>query len=417
MGGNSDVKEDELSFWDRFYGKLKSAGYVVLDFLSGGYVSKLEKDVSYLTKSNKTNANRVMSLNVAHERKKREWEKRIGTEAAKNEGLVFRLSDAHKELAEQNETISELEGKVAEAEGTLVLAQNELAEVKDAYSRVQAIIDANPELEGAMADLEELYKKLSIENPDTRKNALGIIRRQRALVRIAYEKVEETERKGVLGRAYVKLADKRAIFVLDEKNRVEAMSPAAQKLIGSDITGKDAGYVVSRLGLMINHVAPTYEGDFSVTIDSVGSLKNARINVNLERYYYTHIGSFVIVEPVHFWEQRRKRTEAYTLVAPKVFDDGAELTRMIGETIVPDYGVRSIGIDLRATTEMSDEIARRIGGLTQSKYFRNRIKMVVSNSDVYNKLMRYDVPKELIIEGLERDEGLEGVAATVPIKS
>ena len=86
---------------------------------------------------------------------------------------------------------------------------------------------------------------------------------------------------------------------------------------------------------------------------------------------------------------------------------------MVNAAIDPDYGRKLIGIDLRATREISDDVARRLGGLAQSKYFRNRMKVVVTNASVYNQLMRYDVPKELIVDMLEPDMGVERVPAPV----
>ena len=121
MGGNSDKKESELPYLDRFYSEVRRIGHKVLDFISRGYVSKLERDVANSTEREVALADRVVRLDNAHENEKREWEKRVGRQEAENERLVFRLRDAHKKIAEQGETIGKLEGKLATAEGDLVL--------------------------------------------------------------------------------------------------------------------------------------------------------------------------------------------------------------------------------------------------------------------------------------------------------
>jgi len=411
MGGNITEKESEASFLDRVY----VAGYRVLDFVLRGAlsqrdsrISELEGYVSGLSEEKIRLEGRVIRLNNAHRREKKEWAKRTGRIAAENNRLYSRLNKANTE-------ISRLEERVAEAEGTLVLAQKELSEVKDAYARAQAIIDTNPELEGAMADFEKYCARLGIEGAKFGKNALNMIRRMKSFIKIAYEKAEEARRENVLGRAYVRLSDKRALFVLDEKNRVEAMSPAAEKMVGRDVTGKDAGYISNWLGLTVGYVAPTYEEGFNVTVSSIGDSKDVRLNVNLERYFGQYIGAFVVVEPKPWFQRSSRSDEIYTLVAPRVFDDGSELTNLVNAAVAPDYGRNPIGMDLRATQEISDDVAKRIGGLAQSRYFRNKMKLVVKDSGVYSKLIRFDVPKELIVDVLETGPSTEAVPAPVRI--
>jgi PAS domain-containing protein len=405
MGGNISKKGSEVDSWTR----LKSIGYRFLDVLSCGYISKLERDLADSTQREINLGNRIVSLTAAHKKDRAKWERRIGMKEAENKRLVSRLDDA-------NQTIGELEGKLVETQGELVLTHNQYEEAKEAYEKVKAIIDANEESEGAIKDLEEFYTKLGVTGAKVGKNALHVIRRQKAFVRQAYEKVKEaeerakeTERKGILGRAYVRLAGRKAIFVLDEKHRIEAMSPAAEKLVGKDLTGKNASYIASGLDMMIGYVAPTYEVEFSA------DTKNLRVNISIERYFGQHIGSIAVVQPRPWYQRKTKIEGAYTLAAPVIFDNGSELTRMINATVALDYGGMPIGMDLRATREISDEIARRIGGLAQSRYFKNKTKIVVGDEGVYSKLIRYNVPGELIIKGFEGDEGLE--AETIPIKS
>ncbi len=402
MGGSSSEKESGKSFFYRAY----DIGYRFLDFVTLGSLSKsaqisrLEGFIKYFGEEKRILLGRVQSLRIAHEKEERKWAKRIGRVEAENKGLGLRLAEAVNEIVG-------LEGRLAKTQGDLALVQ-------ERYTRAKAIIDANEELEGALADLEEFHMSMGIANPNAGKNALDVIRRQRAFVRMAYEKVEEAERGNVLGRSYTKhLKDDRVVFVLDEKHRIEAMSPAAKRLVGKDITGKEVTYVSSTLGMMLGYTAPTYEGEFSAILGSVGDSKDVRVKVNLERYYDQHIGAFVVVEPARFWQRAKAGAQAYTLAAPNVFDDGAELTKMVNATIAIDYNRKIISMDLRATREVSDDVARRIGGLAQSKYFRNRLKIVVSDGDVYDKLMRYDVPKELIVDMLEPDIGVKGVPAQV----
>jgi PAS domain-containing protein len=385
MGGSSRKRRENRSFRDKFF----SVGHSFFDLLSGGYISRLRKRLAESAERERTLSGRVMNLNLAHKEEAREWEKRVGRAEARNERLDLALVKAGSEIAG-------LEGKLAETQG-------ELALVQERYARAQAIIDANPELEGAMTDLEEYFAKIGVKGEKFGKNALNLIRRMKTFVKMAYEKVEEARRGNVLGRAYVKLADKKAVFVLDEKHRIEAMSSAAESLVGKDVTGKEVAYVSSTLSRVLGYVAPTYEEEFSATLGSVGDSRDVRADVKFERYYGQHIGAFVVIGPKPWYRRRTRMDGAYTLVASGVFDNGAELTKMVNAAVAIDYGRTPICMDLRATGEVSDEVARRIGGLTQSKYFRNRLKMVVGNRDVRDKLVKYDVPKEMMVDGLARD--------------
>jgi hypothetical protein len=388
MGGSSNKKESELTIWNRVY----NIGYGVLDFVSIGAlssrdtrISKLERDLASSAEREVTRANRVVSINAAHEIEKRDWAKKVGLVEAENERLEFKLGGAYKELKE----------------------------VRAAYERVQEIIAVNDGIEGAMLELEEFHRRSGLYVPNAEKNALDLIRRQRAFVRMAYEEVEEARRGNVLGRTHVKMEKKEVMFVLDEKHRVEAMSKAAIKLVGEDVTGKSVDYVSSTLGIMLGYVAPTYEEEFSATLGSVGDSKDVRVNVGVERYFGQHIGASVVVEPKSWFRREARREGAYLLVADRFFDDGGELTKMVSAAVDINYGRNPIGMDLRATREISDEVARRIGGLAQSKYFRNRMKMVVTNEKVYNHLRRFDVPEELIIDSFERGEA---VGEVVPVR-
>jgi hypothetical protein len=389
MGGSSNKKESELTIWNRVY----NIGYGVLDFVSIGAlssrdtrISKLERDLASSAEREVTRANRVVSINAAHEIEKRDWAKKVGLVEAENERLEFKLGGAYKELKE----------------------------VRAAYERVQEIIAVNDGIEGAMLELEEFHRRSGLYVPNAEKNALDLIRRQRAFVRMAYEEVEEARRGNVLGRTHVKMEKKEVMFVLDEKHRVEAMSKAAIKLVGEDVTGKSVDYVSSTLGIMLGYVAPTYEEEFSATLGSVGDSKDVRVNVGVERYFGQHIGASVVVEPKSWFRREARREGAYLLVADRFFDDGGELTKMVSAAVDINYGRNPIGMDLRATREISDEVARRIGGLAQSKYFRNRMKMVVTNEKVYNHLRRFDVPEELIIDSFDRGEA---VGEVVPVIS
>jgi hypothetical protein len=408
MGGSTDKKEETSLIQSKLY----SAGYKILDFLSKGALSKrearisgLEEDVSESEEKNTALANRIVVICNNQRKERVEWARRVGLREKEIEDLYFTLGERNKE-------IQGLEGKLAEAQGILTLAQNELSEVKDAYARVQAIVDANLELEGAMADFEKYYARWNIKGAEFGKNALNMIRRMKAFVRIAYEKAEEEKQKNALGRAYVKLEKKKAVLVLDEKRRIEAMSPVAEKMFGEDLTGKDVGYVSNWLGLTIGYVAPTYEEGFHV-ITSVGNLEDVRVDVDLERYDGQHIGSYVVVEPKSWFDRSARKQEAYTLVVQGTFDNGSELTKMVNAAVALDYRGKQIGMDLRAVTEISDNVARRIGGLAQSRYFRNKMKLVVTNLDVYAKLIRYDVPKELILDIPETGPAVKGIPAPV----
>jgi hypothetical protein len=285
MGGNSTEKEDEVSYWSRAY----NIGYNILDFITWKSLSKkariseLEEDIKKRdseasrlrrlidssTESQVTLSRRIMSIEGNHRKERLKWAKRNGLLEVSNERLEERLGNTYKELKE----------------------------VRVAYERVKEIIAANDGLEGAMLELEEFHKKVGLEVPNAEKNALELIRRQRAFVKRAYEEVEQARRGNVLGGAYVKKVEKRVMFVLDEKNRVEAMSKAAVDIIGEEVTGKSVDYVSNSLGIMMRYVAPTYEEEFNATVGSIGDSKDVRLNVSFERYFGQHIGAIVVVEP------------------------------------------------------------------------------------------------------------------------
>ena len=74
---------------------------------------------------------------------------------------------------------------------------------------------------------------------------------------------------------------------------------------------------------------------------------------------------------------------------------------------------KAMPIDLRKMKSIPDEFAERLYGLSQSNFFKEKTKIIVRHQKVYEKLLKYNVPEDMIKyaplanKEPERETGLE----------
>jgi len=375
--------KDELSFWSRVY----KIGYGFLDKLTFGHLTLRRRNI--------------------------ELASRLAMKEAENEGLIDKLGEADREIEEKDERIGGLEEELEEQRIKLVQLNEDYQGLSSSLEAF--MMDNYQEFNTALNEVRELHRKLGTDIDDITliKGVLTTVQYQRKAVKEANkkvaameEKVAEAERKGILVQVAMEVGEiKTPIIVLDGNNRIKAMSKSAVELVSYDATGKQASHVFNKLYRMIANVLPTYENGFYV--DNLFS--DSRLHVHMKRTAKReYIGAILVAEKRKGWLQRSNRTQ---------YDS---LNQVVSEAVADD---KNIPIDLRKAIDIPDEFVKRLYGLSLSGFFKKKTKIVVNNSKIYDKLVNYGVPKDMVVyaaieetkKNPEKSElGLEGAITPSP---
>ena len=350
---------------------------------------------------------------------------RLAKEKSEIEATYERDVEALRvEVGERDETISGLERELRGIRSALDKAENSSwakeKELKRIYEKLRVVQEENAQLSKSpeasklmlyeeirqeLEGLKRLHIATGIEIDDETR-ARGIFAVIKWLKHAAQEadartaemrnEIRRIKERYILAQVNLYLEDNNAVFVLDDDNRIEAISRPAEEILGiGNGVGETAACITKGLGAMIGHVAPTYEPGFYLDDVGVGTLKKADLQVHIERSSKdnNYLCLFLVVEKrkkPHFWHR---------------MSDQEKLEEVVSMCLV--NGKERI-MDLSKATEVSDEVAKRIYGLSLSKYFRDRVRIVVGNQEVFDKLAGdYKVPRNMIKITYDRGEAPE----------
>jgi len=255
--------------------------------------------------------------------------------------LEFRAEEIEDLMEREKEhriVLSKSQNGLELSEQRISSLEKEIAQTRKKHDTLLKKQKAYEEVGKGFRELEEFYQKIGCSAP-VEKNALGIISHLRAALKKGgkevtrtKELIEETKRKNIVAEALLYLESDKIIFILDSNNRIKAVSKAAEFLVGRNIPSgkKPEGYLgIGKLTNMIEHVASTYEPCFDLDAGPISDLKDAVVEINIQRASKNYIGSVLIVEEKESsgWFKRKPgkknnmTKKGYILQAPAIIDN------------------------------------------------------------------------------------------------
>lgn len=337
---------------------------------------------------------------------------------AKAEQKVRRIEEGVKEISEfdfnRTEEIDGLKGRVPEelygiiegyarnvmqrkeTEKTLRDLRHDYSNLNEEHEILSAGIEAFMmdhyyEFIEAMNEVRELHKKMGrkdiISDVEIVKGVLCSVRAQREAVKQASVKVEKmkeyvakAEREGIMFQAAMHTGEiKTPIVVLDGNGVIQSMSLSAEKIINPRNIGKNISDIYSRFARSITNLIPTYENGFYVENLTPDYFLDVHIKRTKEKEY---IGSILV-----FSENKK----AWWKKENKGYDS---LNDVVSQALAYD---KTMPIDLRKVRNLGNDDIDRLYGLSRSNFFKERIKIIVTNQTVYGKLKYGGVPEEMIL--------------------